>query len=93
MSVKIVKRGSSVGVAAAPVVEGGLVAEVAEPKALASEPTPEERERWWQEHVPPPNAKPRKCPYCRHEYLMPCDEKRHAACANYLFLQGKKYPP
>ena len=34
----------------------------------------------------------KKCIYCQHYYLVPCDKKLHVDCANFQHLQkhGKK---
>lgn len=56
----------------APVVEG----------ALKVEHQQDDWKKIWK-HVPPPNAKPQECSYCGQFYIVPCDDARHQACANF----------
>lgn len=84
MPVKIIKRGGIDVAEPAPVVEGGASADLAPTEEMTEE------HRTWREYIPQHGSKPQPCPYCKHEYLKPCDEVAHKVCANFLFLQGEK---
>ena len=72
----------------APLAEGALVA--AEPvKAKPVLDTPEEAIKRWKRDVPPPDAKPKLCPFCERPYIRPCRQDEHEGCLNWQFLQKK----
>ena len=58
-------------------------------QTLAPPRSAEEARKDWKASVPHPSAKARTCDYCQRDYIMPCDDKRHSSCQNWLFRQGK----
>ena len=45
--------------------------------------------KWWKEEGIAPDAKPKKCPFCGHEYLKPCSQSQSVSCLNYTNNQKR----
>lgn len=88
MVIRIIKKGTRPAAPPAP-----APAPVAPPPPIPSpapSTSPAAALKAWKGRVPPPGAKPRLCPYCEHEYIMPCDDKQHSSCENWKHLQSMK---
>ncbi len=90
MAIIIVKKGAAGLPPSARVIEDPGVKQPESTGAPAEPRSKEEAKEWWGMRMPGVKQQPALCAYCKHVYLMPCNENTHKSCGNWFELEKRR---